>query len=174
MRVLSADIDINAQADEVWRVLVDFPAYPDWNPFIRRISGRLAPGARLSVYIQSGEKPGRTFRPVVRSLEPGRTLCWLGHVVLPGIFDGEHCFTIEPIGPTRVRFVQRERFGGLLVPILWGAVERDTKRGFEAMNVALKARVERSESGRGHNDGLESEASDRPATPDRSYQPAGS
>ncbi|KAJ3772782.1 hypothetical protein FB446DRAFT_642900 [Lentinula raphanica] len=32
---VEADILINAPIDVVWNVLLDFPSYPDWNPFVR-------------------------------------------------------------------------------------------------------------------------------------------
>jgi hypothetical protein len=38
------------------------------------------------------------LRPSVLEVVPGRTLRWLGHLLLPGIFDGEHHFEIEPLG----------------------------------------------------------------------------
>ena len=62
---------------------------------------------------------------------------------MPGLFDGEHVFTIEPLGENRVHLVQREIFKGLLVPLLAPmGVFRSTLRGFEEMNRALKARAE--------------------------------
>ena len=61
-----------------------------------------------------------------------------------GLFDGEHSFTIEPLGENHVRFVQRESFRGLLVPLLLRMVEKDTRRGFEEMNQALKTRAEQT------------------------------
>ena len=63
-------------------------------------------------------------------------------LLVPGLFDGEHIFSIEPLDENRVRFVQREKFSGLLVPLFARSLERDTKRGFDEMNKALKARVE--------------------------------
>ena len=60
-----------------------------------------------------------TFRPTVLAAEPGRELKWLGHLLVPGIFDGEHRWLIEETEPGRVRFTQSERFGGILVPLLW-------------------------------------------------------
>ena len=74
--------------------------------------------------------------------EPDRELRWLGHFLIPGLFDGEHICTIEPLEAGRVRFVQRENFTGLLVPLFMRRMEKDTKRGFEEMNRALKARAE--------------------------------
>ena len=58
------------------------------------------------------------FQPTVVVFNPNMELRWIGHLLMPGIFDGEHRFAIEPIGAERVRFVQEERFTGLLVPFL--------------------------------------------------------
>jgi hypothetical protein len=83
-----------------------------------------------------------TFRPTVLSVEPNRELRWLGRLLIPGLFDGEHIFEIEPAGMDRVRFTQREVFRGLFVPLLARSLDRDTRRGFEEMNRALKVRAE--------------------------------
>ena len=83
-----------------------------------------------------------TFRPTVLKAEPNRELRWLGHLLISGLFDGEHIFTIEPLGESRVRFTQREVFTGLLVPLFARGLDTDTRRGFEEMNQALKTRAE--------------------------------
>ena len=49
---------------------------------------------------------------------------------------------IEPIAPNQVRFVQEERFTGLLVPLILRFAGESTRVGFESMNIALKRRVE--------------------------------
>jgi len=77
----------------------------------------------------------------VKAVVPNRELRWLGRLGLPRLFDGEHIFQIEPLGPIRSRFVQRERFRGLLVPLLARSLSRDARRGFEEMNRALRERV---------------------------------
>ena len=51
---------------------------------------------------------------------------------------GEHYFRIEPISNNRVKFIQGERFSGLLVAFAKSSLEDGTKRGFAAMNQALK------------------------------------
>ena len=84
-----------------------------------------------------------TFRPTFLVAEPNRELRWLGHFWLPGLFDGEHSFSIEPLADRRVRFIQRERFKGLLVPFLSKMLDGDISRGFNEMNRALKLRAER-------------------------------
>jgi hypothetical protein len=82
------------------------------------------------------------LRPTLLAVAPAKGLRWLGHVGVPGIFDGEHEFRIEPLGVDGVRFVQAERFSGLLAPLVMKFIERGTRQGFEAMNQALKARAE--------------------------------
>lgn len=139
---LHSQVEIAASADRVWTILTNFGAYPDWNPFIRQIRGTPEPGARLEVRIQPSGTRGMTFRPVVLTAERPTELRWLGRLLLPGIFDGEHAFRIGPLPGVGVLFEQSERFSGVLVPVLRSGLDRDTKRGFEAMNAALKARAE--------------------------------
>jgi hypothetical protein len=142
MREIATEIDIVGTPARVWEVLTKFDAFPQWNPFIRKVNGELREGGRLEVVIQPPGHRGMTFRPVLLRVLPPRELRWLGRVWLPRVFDGEHAFTIEDLGANRVRFVQRERFRGILVPLLWRSLVRDTRRGFEDMNRALKRLVE--------------------------------
>jgi hypothetical protein len=79
-----------------------------------------------------------TFKPVVLKAKPSRELRWLGRLLVPGLFDGEHRFVIEPMGGSRVLFTQAERFKGLLVPLLWKSLDKNTREGFTRMNEALK------------------------------------
>lgn len=142
MKEIHTEIEIDTPAQRVWRVLTDFAAYPEWNPFIRRVVGEARVGARLHVRVQLSEAKKMSFRPTVRVAEPNRELRWLGRLGVPGLFDGEHSFAIEPLDEGRVRFIQRERFGGLLVPLLAKMLDRDIRPGFEKMNRELKLRAE--------------------------------
>jgi hypothetical protein len=141
MKELRREIVIAAPPERVWEVLTDFDSYPSWNPFIRSIAGQPAEGAKLETRIEPPGGRGMRFRPTVLKAEAPRELRWLGRLLLPGLFDGEHIFTIEPSGDGDSRFVQRERFSGVLVPVL-GAGLRKTEQGFTAMNEALKQRAE--------------------------------
>ncbi len=144
MKELHTEIEIEASAERVWGLLTYFSSYPQWNPFIRSISGQPTPGERLEVRIEPPGGRGMTFKPKVLNAEPNRELRWLGHLLVPGLFDGEHSFTIQPLGENRVRFAQREAFRGLLVPLFARSLDNNTQRGFEEMNRALKERAEAS------------------------------
>lgn len=143
-RHIHTEIDVQATPEQVWGVLTDFAAYPEWNPFIQRIAGDIAVGAKLDAFLQPPGNRGMRFRPTVLAATPAQELRWLGHLGVAGVFDGEHIFRIEPLGADGVRFVQEERFAGVLAPLLLRFIEGSTKEGFAAMNAALKARVEQS------------------------------
>jgi hypothetical protein len=140
-KTLRTQIEIAAPKDKVWRILTDFPAYPQWNPFIKSISGELKTGAKLDVRMHPPGGRSITFHPQVLSAVPGRELKWLGHVLIPHIFDGEHHFLIQERNADAVTFVQEEVFKGVLVPFT-GKMLEGTREGFETMNQALKRRAE--------------------------------
>lgn len=143
MKSLQTTITIAAAAQRVWATLLDFARYPEWNPFVRRIEGDARAGARLAVTVQPDGGRAMSFRPRVPVADPARELRWRGRWLVPGLFDGEHHFllTATPSGGTLL--THGERFSGALVPLLLPPdALRATERGFEAMNRALKARVE--------------------------------
>ena len=73
---------------------------------------------------------------------PQKTFRWLGHLLIPGLFDGEHIFELEPFSENSTRLIQREEFQGILVGLFWRNLDTDVRSGFVAMNEALKKRVE--------------------------------
>jgi hypothetical protein len=146
---LRTQVDVDATPERVWQVLTDFAAYPQWNPFIVRAEGDARRGERLTLRMQPVGGRAITFRPTVLEAAPGRRLRWLGRLLVKGIFDGEHSFTIEPLGEGRARLVQQEDFRGLLVPLMARSLDRRTLPAFELLNQALKRRAEQPASQRG-------------------------
>jgi hypothetical protein len=144
-RRIETGIQIDAPAKRVWALLTDFARFPDWNPFIKSISGVLTPGSRLSVHIAPPGKAGMRFKPTVLTVHPERELRWKGKLLIPGIFDGEHYLLLDPIGESRTRLTHGENFSGFLVTAL-SATLSATEGGFNAMNVALKQQAEQNEA----------------------------
>ena len=106
MRELRTHIEIEATPERVWEVLTDFAAYSEWNPFIQTIEGDAAPGSKLEVRIGPPGGRAMSFKPTVLEVSPRQELRWLGRVLAPRIFDGEHSFSIEPIGDWESRWVE--------------------------------------------------------------------
>jgi len=117
MKELHSEIEIYAPAERVWHLITDFPSYPHWNLFIRRISGEPTIGKRLEVRIEPPGGRGMTFRPTVPNAEPNRELQWLGRLLVPRLFDGEHSLTLQPLEEHRVGFVQRGVQGSACAPV---------------------------------------------------------
>lgn len=146
MLEVNAATEIDAPAEAVWSVLTALDQFKAWNPFIRDASGDTRVGSEVRVQVRPSLGIPLMFHARVLSREDNRELHWRGHVVVPWLASGEHWFTIEPIGEHRVRFVQRETFSGLLPWLGARLLRREAKRGFEAMNHALEARVLESEA----------------------------
>ena len=140
MRVVRAGLFIDAPPAVVWGTVLDFRAYPQWNPFIVFIGGEARPRSQLTVHIQTPGRKTMTLKPVVRVAEPEHELAWFGRFWVPGLLDGEHHLRIER-SHVGCFFVQEEYFRGALTPLYRKGFEA-TKRGFEEMNDALKSRVE--------------------------------
>jgi hypothetical protein len=136
MKELRTEIEIAASPEVVWAILTDFAAFPQWNPFIKEASGEQKVGGKLRIRVVPSGGKGMVFKPTVLAFETNRELRWRGRLGIPGLFEGEHSFTIEQIVDGRTRLTQREVFTGVLVPLLARSLDDGTKKGFEAMNVA--------------------------------------
>ncbi|MBN2638972.1 MAG: SRPBCC domain-containing protein [Bacteroidales bacterium] len=135
---IKTEIQINSSAEKVWSILTDFENYSKWNPFIQSLDGKVIVGERIKVHIVPPEGKGMRFKPKVLVYDENKELRWLGHLLFPGLFDGEHQFEIidNKNGTTCLR--QNEKFIGLLTFIFGTNQLNNTKKGFELMNSAIK------------------------------------
>jgi len=144
MKQLHTEVEINASVEGIWGILTDFKNYPDWNPFVLSVSGELEIGAKLTVRLHQPDSKPMTIQPSIIRLKKNVEWAWQGHLIFPGIFDGEHCFELEVLDNGKTRFAQKENFKGILVALLWKMLDTKTRKGFESMNRALKKRAEKS------------------------------
>ena len=138
MREIKTEIKINASPEKVWTALTGSPDWRSWNPFIVRSEGKYAAGERLVNTLELPDEKPMTFRPRVLVAEPGRELRWLGRLLFPGLFDGEHYFQMIPDGDG-TRFVHGEVFKGILIGML---DFKKTEEAFVALNQGLKKKAE--------------------------------
>jgi hypothetical protein len=141
---ITSEIQIDASPLRVWEVLTDFASYPEWNPFLTSVVGSPVEGSKVKVRFEPPGGRGINMTPTILSVVPKEELKWLGHLLMPGIFDGEHHFLISELGNGSTRFTQEEIFRGVLVPLTSNLLTK-TKKGFEQMNQALKERGEISQ-----------------------------
>ena len=139
---VSASADIDAPIDLVWRLLVDFDSYPDWNPFTTRVVTTLQVGEPVELHV---DMPGRS-RSVqtewVNLVEPGRTVCWGTRVVHPWLLCANRWQTLTDMGDGRTRYETIDRFSGVLVPLVMALYGEPMRQGFESVAQALKKHAE--------------------------------
>ncbi len=138
---IRTELEIAVPIAEVWGILTDFARYQEWNPFITEISGEAVVGQPLRVHLSLPEGRDHRLEPRLLNFDENSELRWRGHLLFPGLFDGEHFFRLYELNPSRTRFVQGENFSGVLVRFAGRTITR-AARGFVYMNEALKRRAE--------------------------------
>jgi demethylmenaquinone methyltransferase/2-methoxy-6-polyprenyl-1,4-benzoquinol methylase len=143
MRIIAAEVEVDAPPERVWEVLTDFAAYPEWNPFMFSVEGAAETGAHLQIAMQRRGGMVLRFRARVLVSDAPRELAWTGEGLkghLPGLVRGERRVVIDPLANDRSRLRMRTTFSGLLAPLM-GWLER-YREAFGEMELALKARAE--------------------------------
>jgi hypothetical protein len=140
MKEIKTQIKIQASPERVWKALTESPDWRSWNPFVVRVEGKFQVGETLRNTLElPGQKP-MIFKPKILKVEAAKELRWLGRLLMPGLFDGEHYFLMTPDGEGTL-FVHGEIFRGLLIGML---DFKKTETAFGALNEGLKQKVERA------------------------------
>ena len=134
---ITTDIKIQSTSEKIWKILMDFKQYPQWNPFVKSIEGNTSIGSKLNAQLQDMK-----FAPVVVECKKEKEFRWLGHLFFKGLFDGEHSFRLVDNQDGTTTFVHSEKFKGILVRLMKKKLTTDIVEGFKEMNLALKNRVE--------------------------------
>ena len=140
MNHITASLDIAAPPEAVWRVLIDWASYPDWNPTLRAIAGQPRKGAKITVSVASpvGTLP---IAATVTRFVANTGLTWHSKLPVSGLFDRDHIIDVEP-APGGTRITQTQTFAGVLAPGASVVANRTVRDGLARMNAALKERVE--------------------------------
>ena len=142
MKAIDAVLEINGSQQEVWDTLVDFDSYHLWNPYLKKVKGKLELEKPLDITFAMGGKE-RRVRGTITLLYPPNELQFEANFGVLGMLIMEHTFHIESFGDDRVCFVQRQTFSGVLATAARIAeIAPQVREAFEAMNHALKERVE--------------------------------
>lgn len=142
MKEFSIKETINASPQTIWAILTDAPKFPEWNPGVEKIEGRIAAGEKITVYATL--TPGRAFPTKVSEFVPEKKMVWTGGMPL-GLFKGERTFTLTPTSDGRTEFFMREVFSGLLAPLITRSIP-DLTPSFEQYANGLKNRAENNGS----------------------------
>lgn len=135
------EIELEATTEHVWQVLTDLGKYSEWNPLLYQGVGKVEIGETVEVSAKTASKDMK-FICKVTEVEPYRKFAWKFHVIHPFLFRGLHIFQIEPINEHTVRFIDREQFEGLLLPLQVNDLQTNGLSAMIEMGKALKKRLE--------------------------------
>ena len=138
---LRTEVEINAPAAHVYRVLTDFERYHEWNPFIPSIAGKPVLGEQLSLEVSLPEGNIYMLKPHITQLTESAELRWHGSYLFPFWLRAEHFFLVSERAERLTRFVQGGNFTGYSLRFAGNTLTL-TARGFVYMNEALKKRAE--------------------------------
>jgi uncharacterized protein YndB with AHSA1/START domain len=141
--ISSVTVEISAPAGFVWDVLVDYPNYPQWNPYTVAVDTTLAVGDPVDLTLPNPDGSEGTFvnREYIRVVDPPRHLRYDTGDELPGIFAVRDQW-IEPLGPDRCSYRTTDTLSGKHVRLVYDANGAWIKAGFDAVAHALKTRAE--------------------------------
>jgi hypothetical protein len=142
VKEIHTEINIRTSAKKVWELLTDFQNFKLWNPFIREIEGTPSLGTKIKIHLHTSTGKSRTYQPKITKLEPSKELRWFGKSIIPGFFNGERIFVLEPFEDDHTRFIHKEIFTGILVNLVGNRLDKDMYNSFVSMNEALKKRAE--------------------------------
>ncbi|NHZ70133.1 MAG: SRPBCC domain-containing protein [Proteobacteria bacterium] len=141
MQEIRTSTSIDAPISIVWDILMDFDAYPEWNPFVTSIAGSPTVGQSLTIELSREGKKPMAISPTVQEAESPTAFGWVGSVGIKGLFDGHHRFELAAT-PSGTTLTHSEEFSGVLAPVVLPAIRKGTTVGFESMNDALRQRAE--------------------------------
>lgn len=132
---VKTEIVIAAAPDDVWKVLVDFAAYAEWNPVMEYLE---VAGTKTKVRAAKGTPAEQDFDGEITSMKPHVLRSQGGD---PALFFGQHRWELHEHG-SGTRLVNAESFSGPMVQAVLDQTRDVLVAEFDAFNAALKARAE--------------------------------
>ncbi len=134
-------IGIQAPAAVIWEIVQDLPRWHEWNPTYTRAAGQIRIGEALSLTLELPGEPPQEIAPRVLDWVPNEQLHWELRM-MGGLIRTLRYIEIEARGEASSVVDNGEIFRGLMGPSLGKRMGRVVRRGFRAMNEALKVRAE--------------------------------
>lgn len=139
----SVTVEIDAPAELVWSVLVDYARYPEWNPFTVRVETTLEIGTVIDLYLPDPAKPGQTFlnREYVRAVDAPHYLRYDTAEEIPGMQAVREQWVTD-LGEGRSSYRTTDLFSGEIADYVFKQQGTWVKEGFDSVCRALKRRAE--------------------------------
>jgi hypothetical protein len=148
-QIRSIDIDIDAPAETVWDVMIDFANYERWNSFTPRIGTLLPPGdpigtpLRLYVPSMQGADAAEFFTHYLRIFDRPHHLAWEHPPEPTSMHLTRRDQYLEALPAGGCRYWSTDTFLGDTADELYDRHGVWVQRGLDTIAVELKAEAER-------------------------------
>ena len=142
--VVSQSVIIDASAEKVWKVLVDFGRYGEWNPFCVAAEGTLALGEPLKMTLKNYLEPGGFFdnTEFFCAIDAPHLISWEAPWVEEWPYPARRDQIIEPLSTDQCRYHSTDAFLGPHGIHVMRFAGPWVKRAFDDTAFALKVYVE--------------------------------
>jgi uncharacterized protein YndB with AHSA1/START domain len=141
--VTSVTVEIDAPAAFVWDVLVDYPRYPEWNPYTIAAETSLELGDRIDLTLPNPDGSEGTFvnREYIRIVDAPHHLRYDTAGEMEGVFAIRDQYIAE-LGPDRCAYYTTDTLSGEHADLVMELNGDWIKAGFDSVAYALKTRAE--------------------------------
>jgi uncharacterized protein YndB with AHSA1/START domain len=139
--VSSEEITINAPAQVVWDVILDFDNYGLWNTFCPGMKGEPVIGSPLEMQVDMGDGPQLQVEYVTK-IEPIHTIVWSMENKPGDPVHADRTQRITPVDDSSCRYVTIDEFGGEFAGPMLEAMGKIVEKGFNDCAAGLKKRAE--------------------------------
>jgi uncharacterized protein YndB with AHSA1/START domain len=141
MKRYSAEIEVKAAPEAVWRVLADVAGWPAWDPTTDGAEGMVEKDGQLT--FRSSQAPGQALKVTITAADEPYLLEWTGGV--PMAFKTQRTHRVTPHGNGEASLVEvTEELSGPMLPM----IERQLPDVDRLLNDFLGALKKRVEAGR--------------------------
>jgi uncharacterized protein YndB with AHSA1/START domain len=139
--VSSEEIVINAPAELVWNVILDFKNYGLWNSFCPSMKGEAVVGAPLEMQVDLGNGL-QTQVEYMTKIEPCHTVVWSMENKPGDPIHADRIQRITPIDEVSCRYLSVDEFSGEFAGPMIEQLGAQVEQGFNACAAGLKERAE--------------------------------
>lgn len=141
IRISSETVEIDAPAELVWQVIVDFASYPQWNEFCPEIEAQLEIGSPVKMQVDLGEGLQEQLE-YITCIEAPHKIIW-SMANRPGDpVHADRSQVISPLGRQRCSYVTYDDFSGDFAAAMVEQLGERVRAGFNLCARNLKARAE--------------------------------
>ncbi len=141
MKEINSKIVINAPKQIVWNVLLDFEAYPKWNPFTPKVECSLVPGEEVILHVDMKQN-GKLLiqKETLLWVKEQESIAWGITSTFP--VKTERAQILTALGPDKTEYLTYDKFWGMLVPVVMLFYKKKIQHGFDLVAEGLKKRAE--------------------------------